>query len=199
MTGGEQGHCSPGTSESLLFVPYEEPSMRDVGIYREPGRGYVVELRVRPYPKRRRRFPLDTPIVAMRAWREAQRAELLAQREAHRTSTHLSNQPGAVETLRKALGWSLLDLAAAAGVTVSTIMRAERTHPPALQMHNLEKIAHALDVTVGDLLAANVETPGGDRDLSPRAELVPLVERAVRALERIASALERSPYATPRV
>ena len=57
-----------------------------------------------------------------------------------------------VETLRKARGWSRLDLAARAAVTESTIIRAERTNPPALQARNLEKIAHALDVSLSDLL-----------------------------------------------
>jgi len=65
-----------------------------------------------------------------------------------------------VALLRKASGWSRLDLATRAGVTESTIIRAERTDPPALQTRNLEKIARALSVTVADLL-----TPAADDGL----------------------------------
>ena len=55
------------------------------GISREPDRtGYVVQVRVRPYPLRRKRFPLETPIAVMVAWRKAQRAELRAYRDAGR-------------------------------------------------------------------------------------------------------------------
>ena len=53
------------------------------GIRREPGRGYVVEVRVRPFPKERKRFPLGTPIADMRAWREYQRAAMVMARSAH--------------------------------------------------------------------------------------------------------------------
>ena len=54
-----------------------------IGIRREYGRNtYLVEVRVRPYPKRRKRFPRDTPLETMVAWREAQHAELFAQRDA---------------------------------------------------------------------------------------------------------------------
>jgi integrase len=55
-----------------------------VGIYREPGRdGYLVDVRVRPYPKRRQRFPAGTPIEKMLAWREAQQQELRSTRRDH--------------------------------------------------------------------------------------------------------------------
>ena len=53
-----------------------------VGITIEPGRGYLVEARVRPYPKRRTRFPLETPMDVMVAWRLAQIRELEAKRRA---------------------------------------------------------------------------------------------------------------------
>lgn len=54
-----------------------------VGIRRESGRpSYVVEVRVRPFPKRRERFPLETPVEVMVAWREAQLAELTAAKQA---------------------------------------------------------------------------------------------------------------------
>ena len=43
---------------------------------------YVVEIRVRPYPKRLARYPLDTPIATMVAWRAAQQRELLDARAA---------------------------------------------------------------------------------------------------------------------
>ena len=46
------------------------------GITVEAGRGYCVEVRVRPFPKRRARFPFGTPIAVMLAWRDAQIAEL---------------------------------------------------------------------------------------------------------------------------
>lgn len=59
-----------------------------------------------------------------------------------------------VEFLRKAHGWSRLELASRAGVTESTIIRAERRSPTALQARNLEKIARAFDVPIGELLKA---------------------------------------------
>jgi len=52
------------------------------GISEEPGRGFVVEVRVRPLPKRRKRFPRDTPLAVMEAWREDQLAELAVERKA---------------------------------------------------------------------------------------------------------------------
>lgn len=57
-----------------------------------------------------------------------------------------------VALLRKARSWSRFDLATRAGVTESTIIRAERTQPPAVQARTLEKIAHALEVPVTELL-----------------------------------------------
>jgi len=56
-----------------------------------------------------------------------------------------------VAFLRKASGWSRLDLAIRAGVTESTIIRAERTG--AIQTRTLEKIARALSVPITDLLS----------------------------------------------
>lgn len=49
------------------------------GIARERGRtGYVVEVRVRPYPKRKQRYPDGTPVAVMLAWRDTTLAELKA-------------------------------------------------------------------------------------------------------------------------
>jgi transcriptional regulator with XRE-family HTH domain len=62
-----------------------------------------------------------------------------------------------VAVLRKASGWSRLELATRAGVTESTILRAERTDPPALQIHNLAKVANALGVGVADLLTVDAD------------------------------------------
>lgn len=54
-----------------------------VGIRREAGRpAYVVEIRVRPFPKRRERFPLETPLEVMVAWRDVQLADLTAAKQA---------------------------------------------------------------------------------------------------------------------
>lgn len=64
----------------------ELPDILPVGIRREAGRGFIVECRVRPYPKRRKRFPLDTPLSTMLAWRETQLDELEAARRALRRS-----------------------------------------------------------------------------------------------------------------
>ena len=65
-----------------------------------------------------------------------------------------------VETLRKRRNWSRLELASRAGVTESTIIRAERTSPTALQARNVEKIARALEVSVGELLeTADIDKP----------------------------------------
>lgn len=59
-----------------------------VGIRRESGRpSYVVEARVRPYPKRRKRFPLDTPIDVMVAWRTEQLDALTTARAARVRAT----------------------------------------------------------------------------------------------------------------
>jgi transcriptional regulator with XRE-family HTH domain len=68
-----------------------------------------------------------------------------------------------VALLRKASGWSRLELATRSGVTESTIIRAERTDPPAIQTRNLEKIARALSVSVAELLAP----PDPDEDALP--------------------------------
>ena len=57
------------------------PEKLPPGIRREAGRtGYIVEVRVRPFPKRRLRFDDDTPIAAMVAWRNAQIAEFIEDR-----------------------------------------------------------------------------------------------------------------------
>jgi len=53
-----------------------------VGIQLEPGRGFLVEARVRPYPKERKRFPLGTPVATMERWRDAKVDELKAARQA---------------------------------------------------------------------------------------------------------------------
>lgn len=60
-----------------------EPTTKlPTGILREPGRGFCAVIHLRPFPKRRRRFPRGTPIAVMLAWRAAQQAELLAHRAA---------------------------------------------------------------------------------------------------------------------
>jgi integrase len=48
------------------------------GINRERGRGFMVEVHVRPYPRARKRFPLETPIDVMLAWRTEQLEKLTA-------------------------------------------------------------------------------------------------------------------------
>src|SRR4029453_5714234 len=58
-------------------------TMFPVGIRRETGRPcYLVEVRVRPFPKRRERFPLENPIGGVVAWREKQLADLTAAKHA---------------------------------------------------------------------------------------------------------------------
>ena len=59
-----------------------------------------------------------------------------------------------LEAIRKAQRLSRLDLAVRAGVTESTIVRAERptTSTPAVQARSLEKIAAALEVPIAELL-----------------------------------------------
>jgi transcriptional regulator with XRE-family HTH domain len=66
--------------------------------------------------------------------------------------------PSRIETLRKIQSWSRLDLATRAGVTESTIIRAEHTDPPALQARSLEKIARAFGVPVAALLEATLDS-----------------------------------------
>ena len=60
-----------------------------------------------------------------------------------------------LEMLRKARGWSRLELATRAGITESTIIRAERSNGRHVQARSLEKIAHALGSASSELL----ETP----------------------------------------
>src|SRR4029453_12886168 len=52
------------------------------GIHREKERAFLVEVRVRPFPKRRERFPLETPLEVMVAWRDTQLADLTAAKQA---------------------------------------------------------------------------------------------------------------------
>src|SRR4030095_6072518 len=66
---------------------------------RETGRAFLVEVRLRPFPKRRERFPLETPVEVMVAWRDAQLAALTAAKQAlkqhqqdERTTTILSTK-----------------------------------------------------------------------------------------------------------
>ena len=66
-----------------------------------------------------------------------------------------------IEELRKARGWSRFELGTLAGVTEHTILRAERTSPPAVQARSLEKIAQALGVSLAELHAVNTEGGGG--------------------------------------
>ena len=60
-----------------------------------------------------------------------------------------------LQALRKARGWSRLELATRAGVTESTIIRAERSNGRHVQGRSLEKIARALGSPSSELL----ETP----------------------------------------
>jgi transcriptional regulator with XRE-family HTH domain len=70
----------------------------------------------------------------------------------------------AIGLLRKRRGWSRLELATAAGVTESTITRAEKSTPPAVNLRSLGRIADALEVTVGALLELSTGAPGPDDD-----------------------------------
>lgn len=108
-----------------------------------------------------------------------------------------------VAHLRKASGWSRLELATRAGVTESTIIRAERTDPPAIQSRNLEKIARALTVSVAELLAA--PDPGDDALPSPRADrhdpdvlfIHDLADELRSTVRRLRNVLKTEPWKLP--
>ncbi len=106
-----------------------------------------------------------------------------------------------VALLRKASGWSRLELATRAGVTESTIIRAERTDPPALQTRNVEKIAHALGVSVAELLTVPDSDPretlganGRDPDVLFIHDLADALRTTVR---RIRGLLKTEPWKLP--
>jgi hypothetical protein len=92
------------------------------GIFREPGRStYIVEIRRRPFPKRRRRFPRGTPIDVMLGWRAAQLAEMLAQRAAGTVPVPDSLKAQAAR-LRRLDVVALLDRAAGALERIATVL-----------------------------------------------------------------------------
>jgi len=107
-----------------------------------------------------------------------------------------------VALLRKASGWSRLELATRAGVTESTIIRAEKTDPPAIQARNLEKIARALAVTVAELLVA---PDPGDDVLPARGDLHDpdvlfihdLADELRSTVRRLRSVLKTEPWKLP--
>ena len=106
-----------------------------------------------------------------------------------------------LEQLRKIRAWTRLDLATRAGLTESTIVRAERTDPPALQARTLEKIARAFDVPMGELLAAPSDEGGhplrGDRP-DPDVLFVHDLALAVRiSVRRIRALLKTEPWKLP--
>jgi transcriptional regulator with XRE-family HTH domain len=107
-----------------------------------------------------------------------------------------------VALLRKAFGWSRLELATRSGVTESTIIRAERTDPPAIQTRNLEKIARGLSVSVAELLAADP----GDEVLPARAAdlhdpdvlfIHDLADELRTTVRRLRSVLKAEPWKLP--
>jgi transcriptional regulator with XRE-family HTH domain len=105
-----------------------------------------------------------------------------------------------VETLRKARGWSRLDLATRATVTESTIIRAERTNPPALQTRNLEKIAHALDVSLSDLLDPPDDDPRHHANGEPDPDVLLIHDLAYElrsTVRRLRAILKTEPWKLP--
>src|SRR4030095_3793988 len=91
------------------------------GIIREPGRGFCVEIRLRPFPKRRRRFPRGTPIDVMLAGRAAQQAELLAHR-ADGTVPIPDTARAQAKRLRRLDLVALVDRAAGALERIATVL-----------------------------------------------------------------------------
>ena len=115
-----------------------------------------------------------------------------------------------IAQLRQARGWSRLDLAALAGVTESTIIRAERTTPPALQARSLDKIAGALQVPVSELYAGALRDDDAVSSWAPASEVVPFsssepdvffiqdLARELRStVRRLRAVLKREPWKLP--
>ena len=127
---------------------------------------------------------------------ESFRQQLLAM------ATHQNEQGGNARSsglaeLRKARQLSRLDLATRAGLTESTIIRAERSTPPAVQARTIEKIAHALGVPVGELLAPpRPVTPvtAADPDVLFIQDLARELRTTVRRLRTL---LEHEPWKLP--
>src|SRR4030095_5711164 len=96
-----------------------------------------------------------------------------------------------LEALRKARGGSRLERATHANVTESTIIRAERSNPPAIRTASLAAIAGALDVSVAELLEPHVrggdgrELPAVDRDVLFLPDLAVELRSSVRRLRAI--------------
>jgi len=106
-----------------------------------------------------------------------------------------------VEALRKARGWSRLELAALAGVTEHTIIRAERTAGSGVQTRSLVKIASALEVSVGELMGLATDDPAAvplapvaDPDVLFIQDLARELRSTVRGLRRI---YKREPWKLP--
>jgi transcriptional regulator with XRE-family HTH domain len=102
-----------------------------------------------------------------------------------------------VALLRKASGWSRLDLALRAGVTESTIIRAERTG--AIQARTLDKIARALSVPVGDLLAPPepAALPPMDADDPDVLFIQDLADELRTSVRRLRTILKNEPWKLP--
>jgi transcriptional regulator with XRE-family HTH domain len=97
-----------------------------------------------------------------------------------------------LEELRKARGWSRLELATHANVTESTIIRAERTTPPPIRTTSLAAIARALEVSVAELCEPlelgepdTVPGPALDADVLFMPDLARVLRTTVRRLRAI--------------
>lgn len=108
--------------------------------------------------------------------------------------------PSRVELLRKGRNWSRLELATRAGLTESTIIRAERSNARHVQARSIEKIARALDVSLSELLEAPGTTaPIGD-DASSDSDVLFIYDlaHALRTtVRRLRAILKTEPWKLP--
>jgi len=107
-----------------------------------------------------------------------------------------------IEELRKARGWSRFELGTLAGVTEHTILRAERTSPPAVQARSLEKIAQALGVSLAELHAVNTEGGWGASLIPAAADpdvlFIQDLARDLRTnVRRLRNVLRKEPWKLP--
>jgi transcriptional regulator with XRE-family HTH domain len=70
-------------------------------------------------------------------------------------------KPSPLRRIRSAYGLRVVQIAAAAGVSIDTVRRIDRLDVATLQLASLVKVAHALGVAPTELVPGLAHQPGG--------------------------------------